>query len=86
MYVSSPAVICNVMFTSCVLVVQLIFFNIPLQKLEELFALQLEQENAYGLLGTSPLPPDLCELPAHIPPCSYSRGSTRSSLSSVSAD
>ncbi|XP_065219198.1 serine/threonine-protein kinase 10 [Planococcus citri] len=57
------------------------------QRLEELFAQQLEQENAsYGLPACNQLPSDLCELPAHIPPSNYNRGSTRSSLSSVSAD
>ncbi|KAK7571820.1 hypothetical protein V9T40_014292 [Parthenolecanium corni] len=56
-----------------------------LQRLEELFAQELERES-YGMPGSSPLPADLCELPAHMPPSNYNRGSTRSSLSSVSAD
>ncbi len=64
----------------------LIKFCASLQRLEELFAQELERESSYYASGASPLPSDLCELPAHIPPCSYNRGSTRSSLSSVSAD
>lgn len=56
------------------------------QRLEELFAQQLEQEISCGIPTANQLPPDLCELPAHIPPSNYNRGSTRSSLSSVSAD
>ncbi|CAH0552881.1 unnamed protein product [Brassicogethes aeneus] len=53
------------------------------QKLEETFALQLEeQERVYGPVTPLPLPADLSDLsPEH---CRIGMGSTRSSLSSVS--
>ncbi|XKL60000.1 hypothetical protein PGB90_001016 [Kerria lacca] len=56
-------------------------------RLEELFAQELERETACNIVeGGNSLPSDLCDLPAHIPPTNYNRGSTRSSLSSMSAD
>ncbi|KAL1461413.1 hypothetical protein WDU94_013313 [Cyamophila willieti] len=58
------------------------------QKLEEQFALQLEgQELSFGPVNKSYLPSDLSELSSHHHMAnSYYRGSTRSSLSSVSAE
>uniref|UniRef100_A0A8D9BCB3 Serine/threonine-protein kinase 10 n=1 Tax=Cacopsylla melanoneura TaxID=428564 RepID=A0A8D9BCB3_9HEMI len=58
------------------------------QKLEEQFALQLEgQELSFGPINKSYLPSDLSELSSHHHVAnSYYRGSTRSSLSSVSAE
>lgn len=66
------------------------FFIFKIKRLEEQFAQQLEEQEAiFGPASVNcPLPADLCELPAHAPPLSstYKHGSTRSSLSSMSAD